>query len=186
MGSEVDHEVQSGDDHREAIARLFAQHQRWLFGYLVSLLGSAEDAEDVFQEVCVVIWREYEKFQLGTNFVSWVSVIAYHQVQRFWRERKKTNRMLRTSTLDFLAQEIPRDFEYQERRREALTDCLEKLKAPDRELVAHCYSDRKITMKLAAQELGRPANTVYKAMNRIRRVLFECINRRLAVEGLRR
>jgi len=77
--------------HREAFARLFAQHDRWLFSYLVILLGSPADAEEVFQEVCVVLWREHEKFQLGTNFVSWVSVIANNQVHRFRAKNKRKN-----------------------------------------------------------------------------------------------
>jgi RNA polymerase sigma-70 factor (ECF subfamily) len=61
---------------RDAFARLFAQHDRWLFAYLVSLLGNSADAEEVFQEVCVVLWREYETFELGTEFVKWVCVIG--------------------------------------------------------------------------------------------------------------
>jgi len=38
-----------GDDdrRRDAFARLFAQHDRWLFAYLVSLLGSSAAAEEV-------------------------------------------------------------------------------------------------------------------------------------------
>ena len=59
-----------GDDdrRRDAFARLFAQHDRWLFAYLVSLLGSSAAAEEVFQEVCVVLWREYETFRVGNQF----------------------------------------------------------------------------------------------------------------------
>jgi len=71
--------VQSGgnparENHegRDAFARLFAQHDRWLFAYLVSLLGNSAHAEEVFQEVCVVLWREYETFQLD-RFCEWLA-----------------------------------------------------------------------------------------------------------------
>ena len=70
-------------------------------------------------------------------------------------------------------------------RRDALRRCLEKLADKDRELVRHCYGDSRVTFKTVAQELGRPVNTVYKALNRIRKALYECIERTLAVEGLR-
>ncbi len=76
-------------ERRDAFARLFAQHDRWLFAYLVSLLSSSAHAEEVFQEVCVVLWREYETFQLGTDFVKWVSVIAHNQVHRFRRQQRR-------------------------------------------------------------------------------------------------
>ena len=55
----------------------------------MSLLGNPNDAEDVLQEVSVVLWKDQHKFELGTNFTAWLSVIAYHQVQKFWRNKKR-------------------------------------------------------------------------------------------------
>ena len=92
-------------ERRDAFARLFAQHDRWLFAYLVSLLGSAAHAEEVFQEVCVVLWRECETFQLGTDFVKWVSVIAHNQVHRFRRQQKRVGPQLSDLAVDMLAED---------------------------------------------------------------------------------
>lgn len=169
-------------EHSEAMVRLFSQHQRWLYGYLLALLGNPSDAEDVLQEVCVVLWQEHEKFQLGSNFVSWLSVIAYHQVQRFWRQRKRQRNYLSESVCQQLAQSIPEDFELFEARRKALHGCLRRLSADDRQLIQVRYSDRQMSIKNVANELGRPVATVYKALRRIRKNLFDCVNRRLATE----
>ncbi len=176
---------------RDAFARLFAQHDRWLFAYLVSLLGNAAHAEEVFQEVCVVLWREHETFELGTNFVSWVSVIAHHQVQRFRRQQRRVGPQLSEAAVDLIAQDAVERVDLLESRRDALRRCLDKLADKDRQLVRHCYGDGhrpqggRVTFKTVAQDLGRPVNTVYKALNRIRKALYECIERTLAVEGLR-
>jgi RNA polymerase sigma-70 factor (ECF subfamily) len=170
-------------ERRDAFARLFAQHDRWLFAYLVSLLGSPSDAEEVFQEVCVVLWREYESFELGTSFVKWVSVIAHHQVQRFRRHRRRGGAQLSDAAVDLLAEDAVARVDLLESRRDALRRCLEKLPDSDRTLVRCCYGDSRGTFKTAAESMGRPANTVYKALNRIRRVLFQCIERTLSVEG---
>jgi len=175
----------SEPERRAAFARLFAQHDRWLFAYLVSLLGNAAHAEEVFQEVCVVLWREYETFQLGTNFVKWVSVVAHNQVHRFRRQQRRVGPQLSDVTVDLLAQDAVERVDLLESRRDALQGCLSKLSDTDRQLVRHCYGDSRVNFKTAAEELGRPANTVYKALNRIRRALYECIERTLAVEGLR-
>jgi RNA polymerase sigma-70 factor (ECF subfamily) len=172
-------------ERRDAFARLFAQHDRWLFAYLVSLLGNAAHAEEVFQEVCVVLWREYETFELGTNFVKWVSVIAHHQVHRFRRQQRRAGPQLSDAAVELLAEDAVQRVDLLESRRDALRRCLEKLPERDRQLVRHCYSDSRATFKAVAQTLGRPVNTVYKALNRIRKALYECIERRLAVEGLR-
>ena len=170
---------------RDAFARLFAQHDRWLFAYLVSLLGNSAHAEEVFQEVCVVLWREYETFQLGTDFVKWVSVIAHHQVHRFRRQERRVGPQLSDAAVDLLAEDAVERAGLLESRRDALRNCLEKLSTKDRQLVQHCYGDSRVSFKNVAQALGRPANTVYKALNRIRKALYECIERKLGVEAVR-
>jgi RNA polymerase sigma-70 factor (ECF subfamily) len=175
----------AGDDRRrDAFARLFAQHDRWLFAYMVSLLGSSAAAEEVFQEVCVVLWREHETFEFGTDFVKWVSVIAHHQVQRYRRQRRRVGPQLSDAVIDLLASDAVERADLLELRRDALRGCLMKLAETDRHLVQHCYSDSRQSFKVAAEQLGRPVNTVYKALIRIRRVLYQCIERTLAVEGL--
>ena len=172
------------NERRDAFARLFAQHDRWLFAYLVSLLGNATHAEEVFQEVCVVLWRENETFQLGTNFVKWVSVIAHHQVHRFRRQQRRVGPQLSDAAVDLLAEDAVERADLLESRRDALRRCLEKLPNRDQQLVSSCYGDTRASFKTAADELGRPVNTVYKALNRIRKALYDCIERTLSVEGL--
>lgn len=177
--------ARTDDDRRDAFARLFAQHDRWLFAYLVSLLGNSAHAEEVFQEVCVVLWREYETFQLGTDFVKWVSVIAHNQVHRFRRQARRVGPQLSDAAVDLLTDDAVERAGLLESRRDALRTCLEKLSSTDRQLVQHCYGDSRVTFKRVAQILGRPVNTVYKALNRVRRALYECIERTLSVEGAR-
>ncbi len=172
------------EQRREAFARLFAQHDRWLFSYLVILLGSPADAEEVFQEVCVVLWREHEKFQLGTDFVRWVSVIANNQVYRFRAKSKRKNFPIDEGLLGDVASAAIGRADIFQYRRDALRKCLGKLTAEDRQVVQQCYSHETKNFKSAAEHLGRPVNTVYKALNRIRRMLHDCINQTLATEGL--
>jgi RNA polymerase sigma-70 factor, ECF subfamily len=173
-----------GDLRRDAFARLFAQHDRWLFAYLVSLLGNSAHAEEVFQEVCVVLWRECGTFELGTDFVKWVSVIAHNQVHRYRRQQRRGGAQLSDAAVELLSQDAVERVDLLESRRDALRQCLEKLPEKDRQVVRQCYGDSRQTFRDAAQRLGRPANTVYKALNRIRKSLYLCIERTLAMEGI--
>ncbi|MEN0111632.1 MAG: sigma-70 family RNA polymerase sigma factor [Planctomycetota bacterium] len=172
------------EDRRAEFARVFAQHDRWLYAYLVTLLGNPAHAEEVFQEVCVVLWREYRKFDTSTNFMKWASVIALNQVRRFRRTQRRHQSWLSEGVLDLLADQAVDHAEPLEDRRHALHECLATLRDSDREIVRACYGDARTSIKDAAERLGRPANTVYKAVARIRRVLHECITRRLRSEGL--
>jgi RNA polymerase sigma-70 factor (ECF subfamily) len=176
--------ISAADQRRDAFARLFAKHDRWLFSYLVTLLANPAHAEEVFQEVCVIVWRMYDQFELGTDFVKWVSVIAHNQVRKFRRDTKRTGFQLSEATCERLAADAARGADLFEFRREALRKCLGKLSSSDNQLVQRCYSESDATFKTIAAEVGRPVNTVYKALNRIRRSLQECIDRSLSAEGL--
>jgi RNA polymerase sigma-70 factor, ECF subfamily len=175
----------AADQRRDAFARLFAKYDRWLFGYLVTLVANPADAEEVFQEVCVVVWRLYDQFELGTDFVKWVSVIAHNQVRKFRRESRRGGFQLSDETCERLAADAARGADLFDFRRDALRKCLGKLPRRERQLVDRCYNHSAGSFKAIAEDLGRPANTIYKALNRIRRSLHECIDRTLASEGLR-
>jgi len=174
----------AADQRRDAFARLFAKHDRWLFSYLVTLLANPAHAEEVFQEVCVVAWRMYDQFELGTDFVKWASVIAHNQVRKFRRDAKRTGFQLSDATCERLAVDAARGADLFDFRRDALRQCLGKLPADDRRLVQRCYSESAGSFKTIAEDLGRPVNTVYKALNRIRRSLQQCIDRTLSTEGV--
>ena len=87
------------------------------------------------------------------------------------------------TVVDLLSSDAVERVDLLESRRDALRGCLKKLTDTDRRLVQQCYGDSRQSFKTAADELGRPANTVYKALNRIRRALYQCIERTLALEG---
>ncbi len=64
----------------EPFVRLMTEHQGRLFAYVYSLLGNPDAANDVLQEVNVVLWRDSKEFRPGTNFKAWSFRIAHFQV----------------------------------------------------------------------------------------------------------
>jgi RNA polymerase sigma-70 factor (ECF subfamily) len=63
-----------------------------------------------------------------------------------------------------------------------LENCLGKLAEGDRTLIRQRYQPNTTVQQLAS-DIGRSANSVSKSLGRIRRVLLECIDRTLALEG---
>ena len=59
----------------------------------------------VGQRVTVRSMADYETFQLGTDFVRWVSVIAHNQVHRFRRAERRVGPQLSDATVDLLSQD---------------------------------------------------------------------------------
>ncbi len=167
---------------REQFAKLFAENHRRIFRFVRTLVPHHADAEDVFQETSVVLWREMERFEAGSEFVPWALAVAFNQVRRY-RHRQRRNRLLfNDSVLAALAAEEEKLAGELDARSEALQKCLARLAARDVELIT-AYYENDTTAQQVAELLGRPVNTVYKALQRIRRALYECIERRLAAEA---
>jgi RNA polymerase sigma-70 factor, ECF subfamily len=89
---------------------------------------------------------------------------------------------LSDSFLEVIAAEARDNADDLEDRRQALLLCLSRLAPADRELIRLRYAPTE-TGKGLAQKLGRPANSVYQSLSRVRRALLECVKRRLAAEA---
>jgi RNA polymerase sigma-70 factor (ECF subfamily) len=171
---------------QDEFARLFSKHQRLLYAYLVTLLNDAAAAEEVLQETCVVLLKEQSQFQPGTDFAAWATTIAFNQTRKFRRQTKRRTVSLDASLIEQIAVKFATNFvcaDVHEDRRRALDDCMTRLVASDRKIVSAVYG-RQQSIKQAADDLGRPLNTLYKAISRIRRQLQECVRRKLRAEEL--
>jgi RNA polymerase sigma-70 factor (ECF subfamily) len=161
--------------------RLFLENQRRVFGYILTLVPSLDDAREIFQNACVVIFAKSGQFTAGTDFAKWACQIAHFEVFNYRRRRQKEGAWLSTDVLGALASKRLEAAGELDARAAALQTCLNKMRPKDRELIETRYR-RNQTSRSLAVELGRPIDTVYKALRRIRQSLYECIERTLARE----
>ena len=162
---------------------LFARHERDLYRYVLTLLPVPADAEDVMQEAAAALWKHLEEYDLDRPFLPWACRFAYHQVLNFRRRQKTHRRLFSESVVEALAGEWPVEAASADTRLEMLERCLEKLSADDHALVRLRYQTDEDVADLA-KRMGQTPNALYKALQRIRRALFDCVNRTLASEGL--
>ena len=76
----------------EEFVFLLARHERPLGAYVMTMVPHAQDADDILQEAKVIMWRNFARFESGTNFGAWARKIAFHQVLAF-RKRKHRDRL---------------------------------------------------------------------------------------------
>ncbi len=161
---------------------LYARHQRRLYLFILALICDPVDAEDLLQETNLILWRKFDQWQRGTNFYAWAAQVAYYEVLKYRERLSNRSTLLDTHVIEKLAEEAVELNDTLDRRRQALNWCLTKLRTNDRHLIQQRYAPGASGKSLAAV-LGRPANSVYKSLGRIRRSLYECVNRRLALES---
>jgi RNA polymerase sigma-70 factor (ECF subfamily) len=166
--------------------RLFTLSEADIQGYVYTLVPNWSDAEEIVQRVRIVLWQKFEKFEQGTSFKAWALQVARFEVSNFRRTKRSDRLCFDDQLIDSLAEVRSSLAEELDRQRAALDGCMRKLRASDRQIIRHCYGPNATTTKEAAERLHRPVNTLYKALNRIRRTLMECVQRFVAEESTER
>src|SRR5690606_9661712 len=77
----------------EQFVRLLASHERRIYAYILSLVPNWADADEIFQETNVRLWRDFAEFEPGTNFAAWAIRVAYYQVLT-WRKRAARDQLI--------------------------------------------------------------------------------------------
>lgn len=160
----------------------FTKAQRRVFLYILSLIPHPADAEEILQDANLIIWSKATQFRPGTSFIAWACQIAYYEVLKF-RDRKRRDKLqFSEEFLEAVAAEAEQHSEQVDLRRKVLSECLGKLRRDDRELVQLRYGPEGSGEQVASR-LGRPVNSIYQSLGRIRRALWDCMTRRLTAEG---
>jgi RNA polymerase sigma-70 factor (ECF subfamily) len=164
----------------ETFVQLFAQNERHLRAFVRSMGLDWTSVDDVVQTVSLVMWRKWDQFDPDTDFMRWARVIARFEVLKFRRKMARDRHVFSDDLMELLADAaeerdhgIPAD-----RYRIALGQCLEKLPVKSRQLIAAAYGEDK-TIKEVAAEVGKSATALYKALDRIRKDLQVCIEKRV-------
>jgi RNA polymerase sigma-70 factor (ECF subfamily) len=160
---------------------LYVQNSRRIYSFIRSLTVRQQDAEDVFQEVGRTLWEKFDQYRPGTSFVVWALSIAHFKVLQHRRRQNQQPVGLSDEVLELIAKDLAAFSIQEDDRYEALTLCVQKLPAYDRDLIEARYR-REQTVQSLAIELGRSVDAIYRTLKRIHRTLLDCIQRKLARE----
>jgi RNA polymerase sigma-70 factor, ECF subfamily len=157
----------------DEFVRLLGQSERRIYLFVMSMVPYWSDAEEIIQETNLLLWREFDRFQPGTNFAAWACRIALNQTLA-WRKRKRRDRLVFSPEfLEVVAEEMAVEAERLEERSRALADCIEKLTGQQRVLLRSRYGEGW-EVDAIGSELGRSKDAVYRSLSRIRHTLYNC------------
>lgn len=163
--------------HTEQVQQLFVRHTGLLHGFIASLCGDLVLAEDILQEVFLVVSKRADTFAPGTDFAAWARTIARFKTMEHLRARQRDRRMLGEQTLAALEAAAPA-LEAWQGQREALERCLAQLTGSQHALMTMAYGEGLSPQQIAARKTQKP-EVVHVMLSRVRRALRECILRRL-------
>lgn len=158
--------------------------QRQLHAFILSMVWSATDADDVLQQTNLVLWEKSAEFDPNRPFLPWAMQFAQWQALAWLKSRRRQQQRLviDDDLAKLLEEEAAADEPAFEARRNALASCLQKLRPEQRGLIARRYEPEASVNALAAAS-GLTAKALSDRLRRIRHLLLECIQKTIAEEA---
>lgn len=170
-------------DKTTAFLELLTAHDRALGLYVHGLVPRDAAAEDILQQTKLLLWKHFDEFETGTNFIAWARKIAFHQILTHRRQKKREHLPLDDVALEALGHAVSQLAEEQGgARHEVLRACVARLPKEHRQLIHLRYFD-ELEIDEVARRVERTEAAVYRALSRVRMTLMECVQQRLENEA---
>ncbi len=162
----------------EDFLRLWTHHEPELRAFVRSCCPRAQEVDEVMQEVSVVAWRKFTSLDDSKPFGPWACMIARYELLMMRRRHARDRLVLAEDVVKLLAEEGAEEISLRHRQLEALDICIQDLPHERRELALAAYS-RDTSIRDLAKRMGRTEWALYQLLARIRKKLFDCMNRSL-------
>lgn len=177
-GEHIDAKQQTANQ-RSQVERDFLRNAPSIRNILRSLNPSFVDAEDLFQELFLLVSQKADQFTPGSNFLGWVYTIAKFQVLSLNRKNARRYKLLQSEVADALLRDAPKKTnDLFEAKVESLRDCIQLLAPTARTVMNMRYFEDKKPREIA-EKLQIDIDRVYLILSRSRTLLRKCVDRQL-------
>jgi RNA polymerase sigma-70 factor (ECF subfamily) len=170
------------DNQTRQAARLWTLAQPAVSAFVLSVVRDFSVRDDVLQETAVAVIESFERYDTSRPFVSWAIGIAQNQIRLYWRREKRDHLIFDDDVVDLMAGSFKTSLPEETASLGFLRDCLNQLEGRARELIEMRYT-RDLKPASISELIGMSANSVAKALQRLRDQLRDCIERKNSSEG---
>jgi RNA polymerase sigma-70 factor (ECF subfamily) len=153
-----------------------------LRAFVASTVWDVHHAEDVLQEIALVVNQRWSAYDPARPLLPWCLAIARLKILEYLRSQSRDRMQLSEGIIHVLedaSAQIPgqdlRD------RRTTLQNCIQQLKGRLLEVIELRYL-RELNVDAIAQQVGTTNGVVRVTLHRARASLRDCVSRSLAVE----
>ncbi|MBA4386947.1 MAG: hypothetical protein C0404_03135 [Verrucomicrobia bacterium] len=169
------------------ILKELLRYRSALFGFIRAIVRNHHAAEELFQEVALIIVQKADKDNIR-NFEAWAKEIARRQIWQYFREKRdKKEISLPTEEMVNVVCEVVEEASmaprYLERQHQALRACMGRLSGETSEMLRQRHVGNEEYSEIAAR-FGKTEAAVRRAVARARLLLAECTSKRLAAQEL--
>jgi RNA polymerase sigma-70 factor (ECF subfamily) len=174
----------SGAADNERFMRHWTQAQPVVASYINSVTGDFHVAEDLLQDVAVVLLNKFSEYDAQRPFVGWALGVARYEMLMRRRSQERSLLSPDTELLNTVAGVYEELAPELDGRARALRECRKTLKGTAESVLRLRYEEALKPAEIA-RRLGMEAGAIRVQLSRIRAVLQECVERRVAITGRR-
>ena len=167
----------------EQIVEVLHQHRSSLIGYAWVVVGDAQLADDVFQDVSMAAIGKADLIVDSEHIVPWLRHAIRLRGLEIRRNRGRHAAFLSPEVLDLFEKvDSATAYASETDRMACLRRCIDTMPKHTRDLLALRY-EKDLKPAEIAEQLGKSDQAIYKAIKRIHVALAKCIKERLAAIG---
>ncbi|MEC7447636.1 MAG: sigma-70 family RNA polymerase sigma factor [Planctomycetota bacterium] len=151
--------------------------------FIGSFLLDRNEAEDLLQEVALVVVAKFENWDSRRPFIGWSLGIARRVLLTHLRKKYQDRKVEFLDAIDQVAWSFEKLEPQAEQMKDALDGCLEQIRGQSKTILSLRYTDGR-ELKEIAHQLSMSSGNVGVMLHRIRETLRRCIDRKLKAEGL--
>ena len=167
------------NERHDSFLRSFTANELAIRAYVRRLVPTRSDADDVMQEISVVLWKKFEEFREDGDFRAWAFGVARYAALAWRRDKARDRLVLDENVVAKLATETIDHEAHLVRQREALEQCLQRVQPQQRELLMQAYQP-DLRIQDVASNSGRSVSGFCQWLHRVRRMLLDCIRSSLS------
>ena len=164
---------------QERFLTLFMQSQAMIKAFVLAMVRDRDLCDDIMQEVALILWKQFDRFDVSRSFGAWARGIAANTVLKTWRQNRRAPVLLSDEAVLEVLEAYDATEPERGSEKKALSQCIAELPERSRQLLALRY-ERAMQLKDLAREIGSTFHAVNKSLSRVRQALARCIEKRLA------
>lgn len=172
--------IESGEN-TEQFMHLVLANQREILVFILYLVPIKMDADDILQDTLTEMWKKFDQFRPGSDFVAWGVTIARYKVMNYRKKRAKSKMVFSDDIYSILEVDSQKKSNLLQNSIDALESCVHKLSSNERVLLRLRY-EKDQTLKTISSRLGKSSQAIHRALGRIHTRLVKCIRITMTVE----
>jgi RNA polymerase sigma-70 factor (ECF subfamily) len=166
------------DGGTEKFLHLWTLIQGRVYAYILSHWPNRSDADDIMQETISIMWKKYDTYQPGSDFLAWAITIAKYVLLTFRKKQNNNQIKFNDEELRLIEEKSEEFINTVDGRLEILEVCVKKLPKKDTNLLKLKYNN-ELSAQTIAIRFGMSVRTVYRSLAKIYTLLMRCMNQSL-------